>query len=290
MGEFFTGGADQPVAQDYSSVHQQAIETLIKSLGDIYASDSAYSKLFNAINRQEQSQSLIDYNKDYQALQLDALEQSRVYANALLNYQNAYGSQTLKTQLDNLKQADPEYWANYEAQGQQVLNDLAKGNTLSGAQNRSVEQGTRASQVARGNSYGYASSAQEVYNKFMAGESVYAQRQQNALKFLQKSPYNTWNIGAITAYTPQVSTSGYSTLTPYAMANTNNIAGSSANYEMNNYRAQNGWQMMEYNQPSQFVGMLGGAVNGATTGAIFGGIPGAIIGGISGGVMGAFAR
>ena len=74
------------------------------------------------------------------------------------------------------------------------------------------------------------------------------------------------------------------------MANANNIAGSSASYEMNNYRAQNGWQMMEYNQPSQFVGMLGGAINGATTGAIFGGWGGAIIGGLAGGTLGAFAR
>ena len=290
MGDFFTGGASQPVAKDYSSVHQQAIEALIKSMEQIYSADSAYSKLFNAINRQEQSQSLIDFNKTLQELKLNSYDQNRAYASALLNYQNAYGAQTLQTQLENLKSADPEYWANYEAQGQEVLADLAKGNSLSDTQNRTVEQGTRASQVARGNSYGYASSAQEVYNKFIAGENLYAQRQQNAQNFLQNSPYNNWNIGAITAYTPQVSTSGYSTLTPYAMANANNIAGSSANYEMNNYRAQNGWQMIENNQPSQFVGMLGGAVNGATTGFLIGNIPGAIIGGVSGGVMGAFAR
>lgn len=290
MGDFFSGGASQPTAKSYDSVHKEAIEALIKSLGSMYSADSAYTQLFNALNRQEQSKNLDAYNKDIWNTQLNAIDANRAYASALLQYQQAYGNQTLQSQLANLKASDPEFWSNYEAQGRQILSDLAKGSQLSNVQNRTVEQATRAGQVARGNMYGYASSAQEVYDKFMAGENLLLQRQQSAQNFLKGSPYNKWNIGAITAYTPQIATNGYTTLTPYAMANANNVAGNASTYEMNNYRAQNGWQMIENNQPSQFVGMLGGAVNGATTGFLIGNIPGAIIGGVSGGVMGAFAR
>ena len=290
MGDFFTGGADQPIAKSYGSVYNEAIGALIKSMGQIYSTDSVYSKLYNILNRQEQSASLGAYNKDLWNTQLDAIDQNRVYASELLNYQNAYGAKTLQAQLDNLKASDPEFWANYEAQGQQVLADLAKGNQLSDVQSRNAVQGSRASQIMRGNAYGYSSAAQEVYNKFMAGENLYLQRQQAAQNFLKSSPFNNWNIGAITAYQPNVSSNSYATLTPYTLANANNVVGSASNYEMNNYRAANGWQMIENNQPSQFVGMVGGAINGAATGAVFGGIPGAIIGGITGGAMGAFAR
>ena len=290
MGEFWEGKGSLPTAKTYGSVSKEAIESLIKSMGDMYASDSVYTKLFNALNRAEESESLKQYNQDLWNQQLNSIGQNRAYASAILNYQTAYGSQTLKNQLEQLKASDPEFWAQYEQQGKQVLEDLAKGSSMTDAQIRNVEQITRASQIQRGNAYGNASAAQEVYNKFMAGENLYAQRQKAAQNFLQSSPYNSWNIGSITAYQPQTATNGYSVLTPYAMANANNVSGNAANYEMNNYRAKMGWEMIEANQPSQFVGMIGGATQGAAIGGLTGGWVGAIIGGISGGVMGALSK
>lgn len=298
MGQFFTGDVDQPVAQSYGNVHREAVDALIDSLGLMYSADSVYSRFFNAISRQDQSDALKSYNDDYQKAQLDAIDYNKRYALSALNYQNAYGNQYLQQQISALRKSDPEYWSNYDAQGAEILADLNKGRELSGAQTRAVQQVSRAGQIARGNAYGAASAAKEVYDQFMAGESMLAQRQQAAGEFLQSSPYNNWNIGAITAYTPQIATSGYTTLTPYAYSNAMSAAQGNAQYQANNYRLRNGWDMIEYNQPAPFFAMisggLSGAASGAMTGAMTGGPVGAIIGGVlggaSGGVMGAFSR
>ena len=298
MGQFFTGDVDQPQAKAYGDVHKEAVEALIKSMGQMYESDSAYSKFFNALTRQDQSDALKAYNDDLQQAQLDAPDYSRRYALAALNYQKAYGNKYLQSQISALRKSDPEYWANYDAQGAQILADLNKGNTLSDTQARQVQQSSRAQQAARGNAYGNASAAKEVYDQFMAGESLLAQRQQSAQNFLNSSPFKNFNIGAITAYTPQVSTSGYSTLTPYAYSNAMTAAQGNAQYESNIYRLKNGWEMINYNQPAPFFSMISGGLNGAASGAMtgammggpFGAIAGGVIGGVSGGVMGAFGR
>ena len=298
MGSFFTGGTEQPKAESYASVQKEAVEALIEALGGMYAADSEYSKLFNALYRQNQSAALEGYNKDYWNTQLDALDYDKQYANQILNYQKLYGNDYLKAQIADLKAADPDYWENYEAQGQQVLEDLNKGAELSEAQTRAVQQATRAGQAARGNAYGNANAALEVYNQFMAGEKMAQQRQAAAQSFLQSSPFNSMNIGAITAYTPQVSTSGYSTLAPYVMSNANAAASANAQYTANNYRLKNGWEMLEYNEPSAFISMVSGGINGAASGALsgamvggpWGAVAGGIIGGVSGGVMGAFSK
>ena len=298
MGQFFSGGVDQPTAKSYGEVHKEAIEALIKSMGQMYTADSAFSKLFNALSHQDQSDALKEYNKDYNQAQLDAMEYNKRYSIAALNYQKAYGNQYLQQQIAGLRQADPEYWASYDAQGAEILADLNRGNQLTDTQARNVQQATRAQQAARGNTYGNASAAKEVYDQFMAGEAAQAQRQSAAQNFLQNSPFRNFNIGAITAYTPQVSTSGYSTLAPYAYSNAMSAAQGNAQYEANNYRLRNGWSMIEYNQPAPFFSMISGGLNGAASGAMtgammggpFGAIAGGVIGGVSGGVMGAFGR
>lgn len=298
MGKFFTGGVDQPEAKSYDSVTKEAIEALIKSMGSMYAADSQYSSMFNSLMRAQQSANLSAYNKDYQKLQLDAVEWQKRYANAALNYEKAYGSQYLQQQLARLKEADPEYWANYEQQGAQVLADLQKGNSLSESQTRAQEQATRAGQAARGNAYGYASAAQEVYDKFMAGESMAAQRQQSAMSFMQSSPYNSFNIGALTAYQPGIATSGYSTMAPYAMSNANSAIANNADYQSNIYANTNSWKMTEANDLPPFFSMISGGLSGAQTGAMMGAmtggpigaIIGGVVGGVGGGVMGAFSK
>lgn len=217
---------------------------------------------------------------------------------AALNYQNAYGNKYIQSQISALRQSDPQYWNNYDAQGAEILADLNKGGQLSDSQTRAVQQATRAQQAARGNAYGNASAAKEVYDQFIAGESLLAQRQQAANDFLKNSPFNNFNIGSITAYTPQISTSGYSTLAPYAYSNAMSTAQGNAQYQSNIYRLKNGWEMINYNQPAPFFAMLSGGMSGASSGAMtgfmtggpIGAIVGGVIGGVSGGVMGAFGR
>lgn len=293
MGSFFTGSeSTKPVEKNYGSVHDEAIKAIIQSLDKMYTSDSEYSRLYNALNLQSQSSSLSNYNKDILNLQLQAIDNNKQYANKVLQYQKVYAPQYISQFTSALKQADPEYWANYKLQGSQVLDDLNKGNALSSIQQRNVEQATRAAQVARGNAYGNASAAQEVYNKFMAGEQAYQNRQQAAFNFLNKSPYNGWNLSNIAAYAPAgVSGNGYNALSPYMYNNAMGVASNAANYAANNYRIQNGWHMVENNNNvPQVVGTITGSLNGAATGALTGGWVGAIIGGISGGVIGTFAQ
>lgn len=293
MGSFFTGSeATSPVEKNYGSVHDEAIKAIVESLEKMYSSDSEYSRLYNALNLQSQSSSLSNYNKDILNLQLQAIENNKQYANKVLQYQKVYAPQYISQFTSALKQADPEYWANYKLQGSQVLDDLNKGNALSSMQQRNVEQATRAAQISRGNAYGNASAAQEVYNKFMAGEQAYQNRQASAVNFLKNSPYNGWNLSNIAAYAPASAyQSGYSTMTPYMYGNAMNGVANAANYEANNYRIQNGWHMVENNNNvPQVVGTITGSINGAATGALTGGWVGAIIGGISGGVIGTFAQ
>lgn len=298
MGEFFTGEVDQPTAQSYGSVYQDAIKALVNSMGSMYSSDSQYSKLFNALSRNDQSASLSAYNSDLQKLNLQNIEYQKQYANSALNYEKQYGNQYLSQQLANLKASDPEYWQNYETQGAQVLADLQKGNAMSDSQVRASQQAIRAGQAARGNAYGNASAAQEVYNQFIAGEQLAQQRQAAATSFLKSSPYNRFNIGSLTAYQPGTYTQGYSTLTPYAMSNATNVASGNAAYQSNIYGKTNAWQMQESNQPAPFFSMMSGGIGGAQSGAMagfmtggpIGAIVGGVLGGVSGGVMGAFSK
>ena len=297
MGSFFSGGVEQPTAPSYQSAFKEGLEALFKSMSQIYEADQAYSKLLNAISQKDQSDSLNAYNQDIWNLQLQSLENSKQYASALLNYQNLYGNKYLDQALANLKAADPQFWESYEAQGAQILSDFQKGAELSDAQRRSVQQATRAGQAMRGNSYGYAPATQEVLGEFLAGENLKAQRQNAAQNFLAASPYNGFNIGAITAYQPQIYTAGYGTLTPYAYSNALSAGAGGASYAAGNYGVQNAWQMNLYNQPSPFISMLSGGINGATSGAMtgammggpFGAIVGGVVGGVGGGVMGALS-
>ena len=63
MGQFFFGeDADMPANKTYSESYNEGVEALANSLAQIYAADSQYSPLFNNIFRQDQSDSLTQYN------------------------------------------------------------------------------------------------------------------------------------------------------------------------------------------------------------------------------------
>ena len=299
MGQFFTGKVDQPAAQSAGEVYKEAIEALSKSMQGIFASDSAYTKLYNALMQSQQSENLSAYNQTLQNLNLQAAQTyNPQFANAILNYEKAYGQSYIKTLVSNLRASDPEYWSNYDAQGAEILADLQKGSDMTQAQVRESQQGTRAAQASRGNSYGFANSAQEVYNQFMAGENLKAQRQNAALGFLRSSPYNSLNISSLMAYQPAISQNSYAAISPYAYGNASNLLSGASNTAANQYALTNAWQMEKAGQIPAFFSMITGSANGAVSGALsgfatggpYGAIAGGILGGVSGGVMGAFSK
>ncbi len=299
MPNFFTGEVDQPTASSVGSVYGDAIKALLESMSDIYKSDERYTALYNALMRGQQSENLGAYNQTLRDLTLQNYTQYLPrYAMAALGYERAYGSEYVKRLVSNMRSADPEYWANYDQQGAQVLADLQKGSSMSEAQVRQANQATRAGQVMRGNAYGYASAAQEVYDQFIAGENLKLQRQQAAASFLGSSPMANLNIGSLMAYQPSISQNGYSTTAPFGYANAGNLMAEATSTAANNYAQKNAWYMMKSNELPPFYAMISGAANGAatgaTTGAAFGGpfgaIAGGVIGGVSGGVMGAFSK
>ena len=306
MGQFFTGsGYNMPTAQGYSDAYSSGVNAMLGSLGNIFGAESAYIPKFNDIYIKEQSDALKEYNKALQQIGLQGLTQWQPqYANALLKYESEYGSKYLQEQLKRLREADPEYWANYEAQGAQVLEDLAKGSSMNASQIRSSQQDTRAAQAMRGNAYGSAKAAQEVYNQFAAGERLKAQRQNAAASFLASSPYNRMNIGVFTAYQPSVSQNSFGNLfssaeNPFALNAASGAGNSAAGYAANNYRTQMGWDIANMGSLPPFLAMIGQSISGAASGAAsgflstgspYGAIAGGILGGVSGGVMGAFGK
>lgn len=293
-----------PTAQSFSDVFSSGLNAMFGSMADIFGAESSYIPQYNALYTGQQADALKAYNQAVQQIGLKGLtEWQPQYANALLKYESEYGSKYLQEQLARLREADPEYWATYDAQGAQVLGDLAKGSDMNASQIRSSQQNTRAAQAQRGNVYGNANAAQEVYQQFAAGERLKAQRQGNAINFLNSSPYNQMNIGQFTAYQPGVSEGQFanafsSAENPYFLNNANSIGGSSAQYAANNYGTQMGWNMANYNSMPPFLSMLGmglsGASSGAASGFMMGGpigaIVGGVVGGVSGGVMGAFGK
>lgn len=266
MGDFFLGDdVKMPKAPTYQEAYGQGINALANSLGQIYSADAQYSPLFNAIYRQDQSDSLSAYNKDLWDLQLDAYQNyAPALASAQLAYEKEYAPQFTALQLQNQRQADPTYWAIRDALGAQVESDLAKGNMLSEAQKRQVDQSSRASMASRGGgSGGYASSAQEVLGEFLAGEGLKNQRQASATNFL--------NMGANTptsAPSVNVSTNGYSTLSPYMYSNAGQAGTNAVNYNNGIYNQQVQWAQNEYNQPSQFSSIMGALTGGVGAGAM----------------------
>ncbi len=179
-------------------------------------------------------------------------------------YEKEYGPQFAALQVANQRAADPTYWAIRDALGEQVNADLAKGNALSEAQERLVNQGSRASMAARGGSAsGYAPAAQEVLGEFLAGEGLKTQRQSNATNFLSlgaNTPTSTNSYGGV-APTANVSTSGYQTLSPYMYSNASNAGQNAVNYNNGIYNQQVQWAQNEYNQPSDFSMIMGTAGN-----------------------------
>ena len=299
MGQFFTGDVDQPAAQSAGEVYREAIKAMTDSMDGMYSSDSAYTKLYNALMRGQQSEALSAYNQTLQGLNLQTARYfNPQYATAALNYEKAYGKDYIDRLVSNMRSPDPEYWANYDTQGAEVLADLQKGSSMTDAQVRASQQGTRATQAARGNSYGFANSALEVYNQFMAGENLKAQRQQAAFNFLKSSPYNSLNISSLMAYQPSVSQNAYQAVSPYGYSNAANLLAGASNTAVNQYAQANAWQMQRANEIPAFFTMITGAANGAVSGAMagaamggpVGAIAGGILGGASGGVMGAFSK
>ena len=150
MPNFFTGEVDQPTASSVGSVYGDAIKALLESMSDLYKSDERYTALYNALMRGQQSENLGAYNQTLRDLTLQSYTQYLPrYATAALGYERAYGSEYVKRLVSNMRSADPEYWANYDQQGAQVLADLQKGSSMSEAQVRQANQATRAGQAPR---------------------------------------------------------------------------------------------------------------------------------------------
>ena len=122
MSDFLFGeDNDMPTAKSYNEAYNEGISALANSLGQIYSSDAQYSPLFNAIYRQDQSDSLSQYNKDLWGLQLDAYEKyAPALAAAQLAYEKEYAPQFTQAQLENQRLADPTYWAIRDTLGAQV--------------------------------------------------------------------------------------------------------------------------------------------------------------------------
>ena len=273
MGQFFFGeDADMPANKTYSESYNEGVEALANSLAQIYAADSQYSPLFNNIFRQDQSDSLTQYNKDLQALQLQTLKDyAPQLAQAQLAYEKEYGPQFIEMQLANQRAADPTYWRIRDAYGTQVENDLANGNALSDAQERQAQQNARAAMAARGgSSAGYAPAAQEVLGEFLAGEGLKTQRQNAAQNFLSLGANTpaTSNSDGGAAPTANVSTTGYSTLSPYMYQNAASAGNNAANYNNAIYNQQVQWAQNANNQPSMFSTLMGTVMQGVGTGAL----------------------
>lgn len=266
MGDFFLGSdVDMPKAPTYQEAYGQGINALANSLGQIYSADAQYSPLFNAIYRQDQSDSLSAYNQDLWDLQLQAYnEYAPALASAQLAYEKEYAPQFTQAQVANQRLADPTYWAIRDKLGAQIEADLALGNTLSEAQKRQVDQSSRASIASRGgSSAGYAPASQEVLGEFLAGEGLKTQRQNSASNFLSMGANNPSS-----APTVNVSTSGYSTLSPYMYSNASQAGTHAVNYNNGIYNQQVQWAQNENNQPSPFASIMGAVMGGVGSGAM----------------------
>lgn len=272
MGEFFFGSdEDMPTAKSYSDSYGEGVKALADSLGSIYSADSQYSPLFNSIFRNDQSSSLSQYNKDLQNLQLQSVQDyAPQLAAAQLAYEKEYAPQYIAQQLANQRQADPTYWNIKDTLGNQVQSDLEKGNALTDAQTRQVNQNSRASMAARGgSSAGYAPAAQEVLGEFLAGEGLKSTRQNAATNFLNlgANSYTSNSYGGAAPET-SVSTNGYNTLSPYMYSNASTAGNNAANYNQNIWNNQVQWTNNQNNQPSMFSTIMGTVMQGVGTGAL----------------------
>lgn len=273
MGNFVFGEDNpMPTAKSYNEAYGEGIAALANSLSKMYAADAQYSPLFNSIFRQDQSDSLTQYNKDLQALQLQSLkEYAPQLAQAQLAYEKEYAPQFIALQQQNQRAADPTYWKIRDAYGAQVENDLANGNKLSDSQSRQVQQNSRAAMAARGgSSAGYAPAAQEVLGEFLAGEGLKTQRQNSAAGFLGMGANTPTSSNSYGGYAPtaNVSTSGYSTLSPYMYQNAAAAGNNAANYNNSIYNQQVQWAQNANAQPSMFASIMGTMTGGLGTAAL----------------------
>ena len=272
MGSFFTGDEyDMPTAPKYEDAYMQGINALADSLEKIYSADSKYSGLFNEIFRNDQSNSLKQYNEDLWNLQKQAYEEyAPQLAAAQLAYEKEYAPQFIAAQLANQRRTDPTYWSIRDTLGEQISEDLEKGNSLTEAQTRQANQSSRAASAARGgSSAGYAPAAQEVLGEFLASEGLKTQRQTAAQNFLNKgaNSYASNSYGGA-APTANVSTSGYNTLSPYMYSNAANAGANAVNYNNSIYNQQVQWAQNANNQPSMFSSLMGTVLGGIGSGAM----------------------
>ncbi|MBK8478117.1 MAG: hypothetical protein IPL39_17970, partial [Opitutaceae bacterium] len=96
----------------------------------------------------------------------------------------AMQGQARQAALQSLQQTDPTGYANREALGQQVMADVALGDSLSPAQQRRMEQQMREAQASRGNILGDAPMVDEVMAITGYGDQLKQQRQAAAMGFL----------------------------------------------------------------------------------------------------------
>lgn len=265
MGSFFKGSDNpMPKSPSYDKVYGEGIDALASSIGDMLAADTKYSSAYNNLFSDIQGDSLVSYNRDIWNLQKEALAASPEIAAAQLAYQKEYSPQFTALQDQLNRQADPSYWGIRDTLGDQVNADLARGNELSDAQKRFVNQSSRAAMASRGGSAsGYAPAAQEVLGEFLASEGLKTQRQKAATNFLSLGANS-----ATSAPEANVSTSGYSTLAPYMYGNAAQAGQNSANYNNAIYNQKVQWAQNENNQPSLFSTLVGSVTSGIGAGVM----------------------
>ena len=76
------------------------------------------------------------------------------------------------------------------------------------------------------------------------------------------------NSSSGAAPTANVSTGGYSTLSPYMYSNAANAGTNATNYNSNLYNQQVAWTQNQNNQPSMFSSLMGTLMGGVGTGAL----------------------
>jgi hypothetical protein len=271
MGNFFTGNDyDMPTSKSYGDSYNEGVNALINSMGNMYSAESQWAPLFNQLYRNEQSTAMQEYNNALQQMQLQSLQEyAPQLAAAQLAYEKEYGPQFVAQQVARQREADPTYWGIRDTLGSQVESDLANGNQLSAAQQRLVNQNSRASMAARGgSSSGYAPAAQEVLGEFLAGEGLKTQRQNAASNFMSMGANSPQLTQTGAAPTTGISENSFSTMNPYLPNAAMQAGNNAANYNQNIYGQQVQWAQNANNQPSMFANIFGTLTNAVGTGAL----------------------
>lgn len=106
--------------------------------------------------------------------------------------QQTFGPTQYGQQLNALDQLDPTGTALRTQTGNDISSDLSKGTGLTDSLKSTIDQGTLRAQSQRGNIYGQAPVQAESFAEGAAGQNLYQQRLDNALKFQNSATPESW--------------------------------------------------------------------------------------------------